>query len=678
MTQHRHHRLGIRTHAAPQQESFGGLLDQHAQAIGNRQGALSAGERHEWGFLAIHHVVSQRAVGKHAGRQRRQLIVQTTGGGIDNHVEATTLQGFIPPRLDQTVSGELRLQFAGLGSSAINDEHAGRPHFQHGQQHPARRAARPHQEDGLAFQREAEVVHNIPHQAGAVGVIAINFAAFRELQGVDRLRQTRPFAEAGSQLPGLHLERHRHVQAFPARAAEFGNALGEAVKRREKRFIAQVLAGLAGKRGVDQRRLAMGNGVADDGITISHRWRSDAVEWPGFYQVGAPLSDHPHLQQENLPTDAERYEVGKKVTLVSVAVNLSLSVLQIVVGYFGKSQALLADGMHTLSDLASDFLVLWANRHGSVAADEQHPYGHRRIETAATLALGAALLGIGATMMWSGVQRLQTQQTFQTVHIATLLIAIVTLISKESLYHYLIGAAKKLNSHMLAANAWHTRADAATSLVGTIGIAGNLLGYTYMDALAAVAVSFMIARMGWKLGYEALAELIDTGLDEEQVSAIRQTLLETPGVRGLHELRTRRMGERALVDAHVLVDPRISVSEGHFIAEFARGRVLNRHNAQDVLVHIDPEDDSTMALNINLPPRKVLLEHLSNCLGESLNHAPQIILHYLEGRAEADIFFPPEFCANSDGLQKIRAKVAEMLKDDPYYSAVRLHSSYAP
>lgn len=386
----------------------------------------------------------------------------------------------------------------------------------------------------------------------------------------------------------------------------------------------------------------------------------------------------PPIQQPHSFTDAARYQIGKKVTLVSVAVNLSLSILQISVGWFGKSQALLADGLHTLSDLLSDFLVLWANRHGSAAADDQHPYGHRRIETAATLVLGAALMGIGVTMMWNGVMRLQTQQNFQTVHVATLLIAVITLISKESLYHYLMGAAKKLNSHMLAANAWHTRADAATSLVGAIGIAGNLLGYTFMDALAAVAVSFMIARMGWKLGYEALAELIDTGLDEEQVAAIRQTLLETPGVRGLHELRTRRMGERALVDAHVLVDPRISVSEGHYIAEHARGRVLRKHNAQDVLVHIDPEDDSTLPLNINLPSREILLTHLNQRLDNKMSDTFTVILHYLEGRAEADIFVSPEFCGSGPAFLEMKKQATDLVKDDPYFTAIRFFCRSAP
>lgn len=396
-----------------------------------------------------------------------------------------------------------------------------------------------------------------------------------------------------------------------------------------------------------------------------------------FTKFGTVLSDH-HHQPAFQPSDAERYQEAKKVTLASVAVNLSLSILQIAVGWFGKSQALLADGMHTLSDLLSDFLVLYANRHGSAAADQQHPYGHRRIETAATLILGTALLGIGVTMMWNGISRLQSVQPFPTVHIATLAIAVITLISKESLYHYLIRAARKYRSQLLAANAWHTRADAATSLVGAIGITGNLLGYSFMDALAAVAVSFMIARMGWKLGFEAMAELIDTGLEEEQVAAIRQTLLETPGVRGLHELRTRRMGERALVDAHILVDPHVSVSEGHYIAEFARGRVLKRHDALDVMVHIDPEDDSTIALSINLPPREVLLHHLEKRLGEALPPPQQVVLHYLQGRAEADLYLPLAFYGDSNGVAALRRKIAEMLEKDEYFSMVRLHCLIAP
>jgi len=378
------------------------------------------------------------------------------------------------------------------------------------------------------------------------------------------------------------------------------------------------------------------------------------------------------------PDRVGRFAAAQRVTWISVAVNVVLTVLQIVVGLIGKSQALVADGLHSLSDLLCDFLVLFANRHGAREADDDHPYGHARIETATTLALGLILLTVGALLFWGAVQRLQNPAALQKVHVATLWIAILTLAGKEALFRYMLHVARKLRSQMLEANAWHARSDAASSLVVVAGIAGNLLGFTSLDLLAAVLVAVMIARMGWQQASQATSELIDTSLDQEKVAAIRQTLLDTPGVRGLHELRTRRMGDRALVDAHVLVDPHISVSEGHYIAEFARGRVLKHHDALDVMVHIDPEDDSTIALSINLPPRDVLLRHLEIRLGGALPTPQQIILHYLQGRAEADVFLPLAFYRDEMKRAALEQKISEALTDDEYYSAIRLHGQAAP
>lgn len=378
------------------------------------------------------------------------------------------------------------------------------------------------------------------------------------------------------------------------------------------------------------------------------------------------------------PDRIGRFNAAQKVTWISVAVNVMLTVLQIVVGIFGKSQALIADGLHSLSDLLCDFLVLFANRHGARDADDEHPYGHARIETATTLALGLILIGVGAALFWGAVQRLQDPSALQKVHVATLWIAILTLAGKEALFRYMLRVARKLRSQMLEANAWHARSDAASSLVVVAGIAGNLLGFTSLDLLAAVLVAVMIARMGWRQARQATSELIDTSLDKNEVAAIRQTLLDTPGVLGLHELRTRRMGDRALVDAHALVDPRISVSEGHYIAELARGRVLKRHDALDAIVHIDPEDDSTSAPNINLPPRPVLLRHLSERLGVALPAPEQVVLHYLEGRVEAEVFLPAAFYADQERKAALERKIAEVLPGDDYFAAIHLYCRHAP
>jgi cation diffusion facilitator family transporter len=370
----------------------------------------------------------------------------------------------------------------------------------------------------------------------------------------------------------------------------------------------------------------------------------------------------------------ERYRATQRVTWVSIAVNIVLTVLQIVVGYFGRSQALMADGLHSLSDMLSDFLVLFANRHGSRDADESHPYGHARIETAATLVLGVMLIALGLALLWGAGVRLQDPSAIQPVHVATLYIGILTLIGKEGLFRYMMGVAKRLRSQMLVANAWHSRSDAASSLVVTVGIAGNLMGFRFLDLIAALLVAFMIARMGWKMAFEALSELVDTALSDEEVQAIRTTLESTPGVHGLHELRTRKMGDQALVDAHVLVDPRISVSEGHHIAERARKRVLDNHGVLDVMVHIDPEDDTRVKPSAHLPPRAELIARLKTGLGETLPEPHRILFHYLDGKVEAELLLPEAFCTNPGQVSALQERIHEFLAAEQEFRAILVHA----
>jgi cation diffusion facilitator family transporter len=384
------------------------------------------------------------------------------------------------------------------------------------------------------------------------------------------------------------------------------------------------------------------------------------------------MPHHPTHARGDIHHDRiDRFKAAQKVTWISVAVNVALTVLQIVVGLFGKSQALVADGLHSLSDLLCDFLVLFANRHGARDADEEHPYGHARIETATTLALGLILLGVGGALFWGAVERLQNPAALQKVHVATLWIGILTLAGKEMLFRYMLRVARRLRSQMLEANAWHARSDAASSVVVVAGISGNLLGFTSLDILAAVLVALMIMRMGWKQGHKAISELIDTSLDKNEVEAIRATLLATPGVHGVHELRTRRMGDRALVDAHVLVNPHISVSEGHYIAESARAQVLKQHHALDVMVHVDPEDDSSAKLNQHLPHREALIAHLEQQLGKALPKPQKVVLHYLDGKAEAEIFLPAD--VSPEQRAALKTAIAYMLHGDKFFASIHLH-----
>ena len=371
--------------------------------------------------------------------------------------------------------------------------------------------------------------------------------------------------------------------------------------------------------------------------------------------------------------DSQRYQDTKKSTWVSVWVNLVLTVLQIVVGYFGRSQALMADGLHSLSDLIADFLVLFANQKSHRSADVTHPYGHARIETAATFLLGVMLVALGLGLLWNAGIKLQDPSAMKAVHAATFYIALLTLVSKELLFRYMMAIAKRLRSQMLVANAWHARSDAASSFVVLIGIGGNLLGLYFLDLIAALLVAFMIARMGWKMAFQALSELIDTALDEEAVNEIRATIKATPGVRGLHELRTRKMGDSGLVDAHILVDPRLSVSEGHHIAERARKRVLEQHEVVDVLVHIDPEDDLKAKPSIHLPSRAELIVQLQSALQDALPPPERIVLHYLNGRIEAELYLSDDFWNQAQQVAHLQNRLKLFLQSDSLFSEIRLH-----
>ncbi|WP_432260435.1 cation diffusion facilitator family transporter [Cupriavidus sp. TMH.W2] len=297
-----------------------------------------------------------------------------------------------------------------------------------------------------------------------------------------------------------------------------------------------------------------------------------------------------------LPDDADttaaeadaRHRAGRRSTLVSVVVNIGLTAAQAVAGVVAGSQALIADAAHSLSDLLSDFVVLAAGWQSRKDPDADHQYGHLRFETAASLALGALLLAVGVGMLWAAVGKLQHPGGLQPVQPVALWVALAALASKELLFRYMLAVARRVRSGMLVANAWHARSDAASSLVVALGIGGNLLGYHMLDPVAAIVVGLMVSRMGLRFGWDALNDLMDRAADEQTVEAIRATMLGTPGVLGLHDLRTRKMGDQVLVDVHLEIDATLTVAQGHAIAVEARRRTLEDHHVLNVMTHADP------------------------------------------------------------------------------------------
>ena len=283
-----------------------------------------------------------------------------------------------------------------------------------------------------------------------------------------------------------------------------------------------------------------------------------------------------------------RAKAASKSTWISVVVNIFLSIGQILIGIFSKSQGLVADGIHTLSDLVADFIVLVANRHSQKAPDDAHPYGYLRFENAASFILGLILFMVGVGMLWTATHKILHPEQIPKVHSMALWVAITALICKELLFRYMLAIAKKVKSSLLIANAWHARSDAASSFVVALGILGNLAGYPILDPIAALIVGLMIAKMGFEFSWTGLHDLMDKSANEDEIAAIKATLLKKDGILGLHQLRTRKMGDMIIVDVHLEVSGEQSVKEGHRIAVEARNEVLKNHNVIDVVTHIDP------------------------------------------------------------------------------------------
>lgn len=344
-----------------------------------------------------------------------------------------------------------------------------------------------------------------------------------------------------------------------------------------------------------------------------------------------------------MTAEEERYSEIKNITLIGSIVDLVLGVIKILAGYVGSSQALIADGIHSLSDLVTDFMVLFAAKHGSREADEDHPYGHGRIETIFTVALGVALIAVAGGIGYDSIHRLFQTELLMHPGWLALGVAFISIIAKEVIYQYTIKVAEKIKSNLLRANAWHSRSDAISSIIVFIGVIGSMAGFDYLDALAAIGVALMIVKIGWDLVWSSAQELVDTALDPERVEEIRNVIKTIKDVKALHMLRTRRMGHSALVDVHVQVAPHISVSEGHIISEKVRTALLdNIDEVTDVMVHIDPEDDELATPCAGLPLREDLIERLNKCW-EGLDPAAEIediTLHYLDGKIHVVLLLP--------------------------------------
>jgi len=342
-------------------------------------------------------------------------------------------------------------------------------------------------------------------------------------------------------------------------------------------------------------------------------------------------------------TLSERSRKTKQLALLGAVVNLMLAVVKLAVGLLAHSSALVADGFHSLSDLISDGMVYLAAKHSAKAADQDHPYGHARIETALTVGLGLLLVLVALAIIYDGVNRMLHPQLLLVPGLTAVAVAVLSIVANEGLYHYTMRVAKKVRSELLKANAWHHRTDSISSFIVVVGLVGAQFGLDYLDAVASVLVAVMIILVGWQLVWRGLSELVDKGLEPEKLATIRSIISGVAGVEDMHLLRTRQMGGDALVDVHIQVQPHLSVSEGHQISEFVRRMLLSDvDEVTDVTVHIDPEDDATGDLTARLPLREKILPRLYEAWRPLFNIdlIDDVILHYVGGSISVDLILP--------------------------------------
>ena len=301
------------------------------------------------------------------------------------------------------------------------------------------------------------------------------------------------------------------------------------------------------------------------------------------------------MNETEQTSDIDREKKAARVTWVGFFTNLILSAAKIVAGVVGRSSAMVADGIHSLSDFVTDFIVIIFIKISSKNEDSDHPYGHGKFETFATMLISFALFIVAIGIFYSGSVKIYEVLNGRTIERPTylaLIMAAVSIVVKEGLYWYTIIIGRKIDSPAVIANGWHHRSDAFSSIGTLIGISGAMfLGerWRILDPITSVIVGIFIVAVACKLARPSIQELLEVSLPKEIEAAIKEQVKETPGVKAFHHLRTRKNGNSFIIDMHIKVDARSSIVEAHDIATHVENNLkaaFGKHT--QVNVHIEP------------------------------------------------------------------------------------------
>ena len=294
----------------------------------------------------------------------------------------------------------------------------------------------------------------------------------------------------------------------------------------------------------------------------------------------------------------DRLKDIRSITIWGAVVNIALTIAKIVAGVVGRSAAMIADGIHSLSDLLSDIVVLVFTHISSKGKDRDHSFGHGKFETLATLIVSIILVVVGAKLMSGGIKSIISVVNGEVIpkpgYIA-LAAAVISIVAKEILYQATVKVGKEVNSPVVVANAWHHRSDALSSIGALLGIGGAIIlgdKWTVLDPIASCCISIAIIVIAVKMALPSLSELLETSLPEDIEAEIVRTASEISGVRDIHELKTRRNGISFIIDAHITVDPSISIVEAHDIATNVEEALqLKYGNETQISIHMEPDSE---------------------------------------------------------------------------------------
>ncbi|SEQ38763.1 cation diffusion facilitator family transporter [Amphritea atlantica] len=374
---------------------------------------------------------------------------------------------------------------------------------------------------------------------------------------------------------------------------------------------------------------------------------------------------------------------AQRITIIGSVIDTVLGVLKIVFGMLSHSSALIADGIHSLSDLLTDFLVVWIIRYSHQEPDDEHPWGHARFETIGTVILGCILIAVAGAMAYESLLTLIRAEVVQLPEWPALVIAAISVLAKEAIFRYTLTVGKRIKSDLIIANAWHSRTDAFSSIVVFFGVAGAMAGLAWLDSVAAIGVALIIAKVGWDLTWKSILELVDTALPEEQTQAYTDVIMGVEGILSVHSFKSRSMGSQSLLEMHLQVAPHLSASEGHYIGDKAVLRLMKKfEDIGHIIFHIDTYDDEEEFDNSTSLPVRTEISGILWELLEQTGH-PQLgisrlALYYRRDSVEIELMLLDTPTNQQIDMKQLETELDRLFRQYRWFRSIRLWQGYQP